>query len=374
MQFELPTIARPLNAKLARLSEIYQALAKQSNPDLILRDAARLFFMERGVDSAQYTHSHWLKYQTKLETYMLELVGEYRNDIFPTWDLKLIKLQHHYVVVTDSEIMAIGAYQRAAPNYVAMRWFGYEPLIEALKACLQEREGPIPESFQRFYVDDRDTLRDKTIVPPPFVPLKHFALAYPYLKQTPEEFWDAFKASANNVTILIGGPGTGKSSFLRNVMLARGVSGEPDTFMADSVTTIGHRSFMERVRDLPSGSVMLTEDSDMMLEKRDNGNKEMSTLLNATSGVAATDTKFFISTNLSTTAKIDSALLRRGRLFQVLEFRNLKVEEAMALRDAMDLPPVDMTGFTNGVPLADALSINDDDVEVRKNRTFGFNQ
>ena len=373
MAFMLPVINPSLNEKLKRISEIFVAsCAVSGNADTIWRTAYQMYSLEMGIPLSVYVHSHWKEYGVSTKELTEKIITHYRDVMFPSYGLKLLVLAKYFVIHNDKEVMGIGLQGFGGPNYVSIRWFGYTPLIEELKKRLIEEERAEPESYQRFYIDDRNVVRDKTVVPPPFVPLEHFHLAYPYLKQTPEEFWAEFNASANNVTLLIGPPGTGKSSFLRCVLQARGVSESKPTYLADSATTIAHPQFMESVRSLPGGSVMLTEDSDAMLMKRENGNMEMSTLLNTTSGLAATDTKFFISTNLSSTRTIDTALLRRGRLYRVLEFRNLTIHEAQTLRDAMGLPYVSLDGFTNGLPLTDALNITESDCALRLNASFGF--
>lgn len=373
MSFMLPLIPPRLSEKLKRLSEIHAATCNVSGgAETVWRTAYQMYSLEMGIPMSSYTHWHWKEYGVTNAELTDKIMTHYREAVFPSYGLQLLILAGYFVIHNNAEIMGVGLRGLNSPSYNSIRWFGYTPLIEELKQRLISEEKPQPESYQRFYIDERNLVRDKTVVPPPFVPLEHFHLAYPYLKQTAKEFWAGFSASSNNVTLLIGPPGTGKSSFLRSVLQVRGVSEKAPIYLADSATTIAHPQFMESIRGLPSGSVMLTEDSDAMLMKRENGNMEMSTLLNTTSGLASTDTKFFVSTNLGSTRTIDTALLRRGRLYQVLEFRNLTVHEALTLRDAMGLPYVNLEGFTDGVPLTDALNVTQDDCAMRMNASFGF--
>jgi hypothetical protein len=370
----LPAVKPQLTENLKRLSEIIVSVDVNGRGETAhLREAFRNYALEKGFPTRLYTHSHWKHYGVSNRELMRKLITHYRDTVFPDYGLQLLVLGTMYVVHNTSEILAVGVKTGMMPNYVSLNWFGFEPLIVALRERLVEEEGSEPESYRRFYIDDRAMLQKRTVLPPPFVPLEHFNLAYPYLDQTPEQFWEAFKASPNNVTLLIGPPGTGKSSFLRCVLRARGTSEERLTFLADSASVIAHPRFMENVRDLPVGSLMVTEDSDAMLAKREDHNMEMSALLNATSGLASTDTKFVISTNLSGTQKVDSALLRRGRLYRTIHFRNLTVAEAYALREAMTLPFVDLSGFTKGVPLTDALNVTQEDCASRQESSFGFN-
>ena len=88
--------------------------------------------------------------------------------------------------------------------------------------------------------------------------------------------------------------------------------------------------------------------------------------------MASTDTKFLIGTNLSSLNKSDEAILRRGRLFKVLCFRKLTLEEAIKVRAIMGKSEVDLSILGQEISLADALNYEPtDNVEPLK-RAAGF--
>ena len=67
----------------------------------------------------------------------------------------------------------------------------------------------------------------------------------------------------------------------------------------------------------------------------------MAEILNATSGVVSdSHSKFILSTNLKDTDDIDPALMRPGRCFDILCFRDLTAAEATMIRQARGLEPV----------------------------------
>ena len=74
------------------------------------------------------------------------------------------------------------------------------------------------------------------------------------------------------------------------------------------------------------------EDADTFLESRQDGNTMMHKFLNVSDGlISAADKKLVFSTNLPNVRDIDSALLREGRCFDVVQFRPLTRKEALAV-------------------------------------------
>jgi hypothetical protein len=211
----------------------------------------------------------------------------------------------------------------------------------------------------------------KELVPPRDV-VNDIAFLYPYLDQTPAQVWDAFMKSKSNVLLLLGPPGTGKSSFIMEMMRHRGWG--DNTYLADRSDVLADPSLADFIRELPFGSTMITEDSDLLVAKRDDGNSGMQALLNATSGIASRESKIIISTNLSSVRKVDEALLRPGRMFKVLEFRSLNADQVASLRTVMSLPSVDLTPqeINSGLTLAEALNYDMSKEASRKQHGIGF--
>lgn len=90
-------------------------------------------------------------------------------------------------------------------------------------------------------------------------------------------------------------------------------------------------------KDLPD--FVILDDLDYMLTKRDSEvmtnddakkNAFLNQLLSYTDGVQKNRTKFIITTNQHFD-DVDTALLRKGRLFDILEFRKLTNDEALKI-------------------------------------------
>jgi ATP-dependent 26S proteasome regulatory subunit len=118
----------------------------------------------------------------------------------------------------------------------------------------------------------------------------------------------------------------------------------------------------------------VVEDADLIMAKRSDGNHRMSEILNATSGIASDNhSKFILSTNLKSIDDIDPALLRHGRCFDVLCFRELTANEAAVVRAARGMSPRDFSS-NRDYKLAEVLnnSISKHQVEAIVKPRFGF--
>jgi ATP-dependent 26S proteasome regulatory subunit len=191
--------------------------------------------------------------------------------------------------------------------------------------------------------------------------------------------------------VLIGPPGTGKSTLIRTVIRDLNIRSmlayKPDVVASPHFIKIcqeflandyGFKSF-EPTR--PSNhttsrrhKAVVVEDADLIMAKRSDGNHRMSEILNATSGIASDNhSKFILSTNLKSIDDIDPALLRHGRCFDVLCFRELTANEAAVVRAARGMSPRDFSS-NRDYKLAEVLnnSISKHQVEAIVKPRFGF--
>lgn len=137
--------------------------------------------------------------------------------------------------------------------------------------------------------------------------------------------------SSNNELILFDGkPGTGKTTLIKHLM--KEISGKKFLFIDSSfligLSSSSFISFMLKYQD----SIVVLEDCEKLLDKRENGNPFMGTLLNLTDGIIGESVrlKFICSFNCSDD-KIDDALLREGRLSLKYTFDKLTLDKTKAL-------------------------------------------
>ena len=153
--------------------------------------------------------------------------------------------------------------------------------------------------------------------------------AYPWLDKPVLSYIDDYIDSEACVLILIGPPGTGKTTFIKNLIHRAGgnakVAYDEEVLKGDDFFA----QFMES-----QSNFLIMEDADSFLSSRQDGNTMMHKFLNVSDGlISIKDKKVVFSTNLPNISDIDSALLRPGRCFDVLEFRPLTRKEAQGVLD-----------------------------------------
>ena len=151
---------------------------------------------------------------------------------------------------------------------------------------------------------------------------------YPWLDgQSLESYYEDFMASPASILLLIGPPGTGKTTFIRGMLqhteTSATVSYDANVLEKDYVFA----SFIEGDK-----SMLILEDADMFLKSRKEGNTMMHKFLNVGDGLVTTKGKKLVfSTNLPSIKDIDPALVRPGRCYDIIHFNELTQTEAEAL-------------------------------------------
>jgi ATPase family associated with various cellular activities (AAA) len=172
---------------------------------------------------------------------------------------------------------------------------------------------------------------------------------YPWIEDL-AAFYQGFANSDSNVLILQGPPGTGKTTFTRGLLRAMDMEAwltyDPDVQKSENLyvqfaasTNYGNALPSARYENDPEvvdGRVLVLEDADEMLEARTDGNKLMARMLNLSDGlISFPKRKLIFSTNLPSLNSVDQALLRPGRCYDVVKFRPLTAEEAVAAAGAI---------------------------------------
>lgn len=145
--------------------------------------------------------------------------------------------------------------------------------------------------------------------------------------ETLESYYQRFINSNSGILILIGPPGTGKTSFIRGFLAATDSSAIV-TYDEKIISEDGlFADFIES-----NSNTLILEDADLFLSSRKGGNGLMNKFLNVGDGlVTIKGKKLIFSTNLPSVKDIDEALLRPGRCFDILHFSELNTVEATKL-------------------------------------------
>ena len=148
---------------------------------------------------------------------------------------------------------------------------------------------------------------------------------FPWLSVSLDDYFKAFMESDESVLVMFGPPGTGKSTFLRSLIL----SGNYASMLAYNKVVVQSPETLKWFYSCDDAKILAYEDIDTHLGSREDGNDLMSSILNGAEGIIShPGKKLVFSTNLESVDKIDPALLRVGRCFDILEFRHLTPDEA----------------------------------------------
>lgn len=193
---------------------------------------------------------------------------------------------------------------------------------------------------------------------------------YPFLgDEKLTDYYDRFLKSTANILLLIGPPGTGKTTFIRG-LLAHSESSAVVTYDASILEK--DYVFARFIED--DATIMVLEDSDNFLKSRSDGNSMMHRFLNVGDGLVTTKGKKLIfSTNLPSIRDIDSALIRPGRCFDILEFKPLSTQNAQKLAEKLGTKvPARKDGDLLEFTIAEIFNEKRVDVPKATNTKFGF--
>ena len=136
--------------------------------------------------------------------------------------------------------------------------------------------------------------------------------------------------------LLHGLPGTGKTTYLRYLI---GKVKKRVLFVPPSVAAnITNPEFMNLLLDYPNSVLIIEDAENIIMDRQITGSSAVSNLLNISDGLLGDclNTQIICTFNMPI-SKIDSALMRKGRLIAKYNFGKLSVEKAQQLADKMKL-------------------------------------
>lgn len=208
-------------------------------------------------------------------------------------------------------------------NAITLKVFGTSKEIESFIAVCGEAFEVAESYIEWMYSSDGSSVN---------VPLRTdrtpLAEMYPFLgDEAIEDYYNRFLESDASILLLIGPPGTGKTTFIRGFLQHTKTSAVVTYDAAILEKDYVFAQFIEG-----EATVMVMEDADTFLKARSDGNSMMHRFLNVGDGLVTTKGKKLIfSTNLPSIRDVDAALVRPGRCFDILHFDNLSKDDAIKL-------------------------------------------
>lgn len=179
------------------------------------------------------------------------------------------------------------------------------------------------------------------------------------------------RLSKNNdkgLVLLHGKPGTGKTSYIRYLI---GLLKKKVIFLPPNLASaITNPELLSVLIDEPNSIFVIEDAENIIIDRETEGSSPVSALLNLSDGLLSDCLNIQIICSFNTDlSKVDSALLRKGRLIAQYEFKELETEKAQHLSDKLGFK----TTIVKPMTLTDIYNQEEMNFEKNKNRiAIGF--
>ena len=147
---------------------------------------------------------------------------------------------------------------------------------------------------------------------------------------------EAVVADESGLILLYGHPGTGKTTYIKN-LISSNVSSNFIFIQNEFVSNLLDPDFISFLLN-KKNAILIIEDAEKVLISRDQSKEEsvVSTILQLTDGLFSDYLNIkIICTFNSNLSKIDKALLRKGRMIAMYEFKPLSIEKSNKLLNSL---------------------------------------
>jgi hypothetical protein len=175
------------------------------------------------------------------------------------------------------------------------------------------------------------------------------------------------KPKDKGIVLLHGIPGTGKTTYLRNLIsrIRKRI-----LFVSPAITRdLMNPDFIQLLTNNPDSVLIIEDAENVIMDRRHNPGSSVSNLLNISDGLLADFLNIqLICTFNSPLTMIDSALLRKGRLIAKYEFGKLDVAQSQRLSNHLGFD----TNITRPMTIAEIAGQHEREVETERMEILGF--